>query len=162
LASAIRNIPHLVLFVSMGTGGWLLHCPVLRDPRSAAEASRKTKARDSKGSQKRQQQWAATLALATAAAAETERPAAAAAGARACVALPPLEPRPVCGQVRVFVLQEARLLLGGEAWDPVLVASSSGVPSKLCRVRRGGGHLPPLLSSGSSSSLESQGPAAAG
>lgn len=52
-------------------------------------------------------------------------------GERSCC-LPPLEHREVSAQVRLFVLQEVRLLLGGEAWDPVL-ASAAGIPAKLCR-----------------------------
>lgn len=33
------------------------------------------------------------------------------------------------------MLQEIRLLLGGEAWDPVLVASAAGIPAKLYNCR---------------------------
>lgn len=98
-----------------------MHCPVLRESSSGAETSRKAKARDSKGSQKRQQAWKLTLAAAVQ-------------DYSLGIVLPPVEHMKVCSQIRVFILQEVRLLLGGEAWDPVLVASAAGIPSKLCKI----------------------------
>mmetsp|Transcript_22021 Transcript_22021/g.37276 ORF Transcript_22021/g.37276 Transcript_22021/m.37276 type:complete len:3228 (-) Transcript_22021:12-9695(-) len=113
--------------------GWLVHCPIIRESKSS-ESSRKAKAKDSKGTQKRQQAWKQTLTASI----ENNYPG---------IALPPIEQRHVCGQIRLFVLQELRLLLGGEDWDPVLVAGAVGVPSKLCRITC----PPPSLSSFTSS-----------
>ena len=105
----------------MTLGGWLVHCPAAREPYSGQDMSGEVRVKGCKLSVVRQQVWAKLLLKAQA-------------DSSGDVAYPPFEHKPVSRQIRLFVLQELRLLLGGETWDPVLVSSTAGVPAKLFKI----------------------------